>query len=549
MNSSASAVADHSVDPSTQTAFDYIIIGAGSSGCALANRLSEDPQCKVLLLESGAGDRSPYIHIPAALIRAIGNPGLDWCYMADPDPTRNGRQDVWHAGKVLGGSSAINGMLYVRGAAHDFDSWSAAGCEGWSFADVSEYFRKLESTPFGSAAQRGREGPVRVEGLLSQHRLAKVFVEAALAAGIPWNSDYNSGSQEGIAEPQVTQRRGRRWSAAEGYLRPARGRRNLEIRTHTTVERLVFSGHRCIGVECHRRGGPEVVYAARETLVCAGAIGSPSLLMRSGIGPAADLQALGIDVLVDAPEVGANLCEHPNAMVSIDVNERTYNTEINSARLALHLARWLLWRRGPATSPFPHSVGFVRSQPGLAAPDLQIMLGPYAFAYQDGGVVPYLKPAVSAVVTVSYPRARGRVTLSTSDPQAPPRIVHPLLADDGDVDALIRGSELCRQLFQNPAFDHARIGERLPGPHVQSRDEWVDFLRETAFLGNHPIGTCRMGNDARAVVDPQLRLRGLQSLRVVDASIMPSPISGNTNAAAMMIGERAAALIRMAQGA
>ncbi|MCC5868282.1 MAG: GMC family oxidoreductase N-terminal domain-containing protein [Gammaproteobacteria bacterium] len=544
----ASSGADRSADAAVRPAFDYIIVGAGSAGCALANRLTEDPQCRVLLLESGPGDYSPYIQIPAALIRAIGNPKLDWCYMADPDPTRAGRQDMWHAGRVLGGSSAINGMLYVRGAPHDFDNWAAAGCEGWSFAEVSEDFRRLESTPFGDADERGRDGPIRVEGLRSPHRLAGVFVEAALAAGIPWNDDYNSGSQEGIGEPQVTQRRGRRWSAAQGYLRPIRGRRNLEIRTHTTVERLVFSDRRCIGVEILRRGKREVVHAARETLVCAGAIGTPLLLMRSGIGPAADLQALGIEVLVDSPEVGENLCEHPNAMISIDVRERTYNTEINSSRMALHLTNWLLRRRGPATSPFPHSVGFVRSQPDLPAPDLQIMLGPYAFALEDGGVVPYLKPAVSAVVTVSYPRSRGRITLRSPDPQAAPRIFHPLLADDADIDALIRGGELCRQLFANAVFDHTRLGERLPGSKVQSREEWVDYLRQAAFLGNHPIGTCRMGGDAGSVVDPQLRVRGIGSLRVVDASIMPTPISGNTNAAAMMIGERGAVLIRTAQG-
>ncbi|TVQ49101.1 MAG: FAD-binding protein [Gammaproteobacteria bacterium] len=530
-------------------AFDYIIVGAGSAGCALAHRLSEDPDCRVLLLESGPGDWSPYVHIPAALIRAIGNPALDWCHVADADPTRNGRVDMWHAGRVLGGSSAINGMLYVRGAPQDFDAWVQAGCEGWSAEEVGRCFRRLESTPFGDEALRGRDGPIRVEGLRSPHRLAEVFVAAARAHGIPWNEDYNGASQEGIAAPQITQRRGRRWSAATGYLGPAKGRRNLEVRTRVTVDRLVFEGERCVGVESRRGGRHELLRTRGEIILSAGALGTPQLLMRSGIGNGADLQALGIETRVDAPEVGLNLCEHPNAMVSIDVRERTYNTEINSHRMAWHLARWVLARRGPATSPFPHSVAFVRSRPELTSPDLQIMLGPYAFAYQDGGVVPYLKPAVSAVVTVSYPNSRGRIALTSADPEAPPTISHPLLADDQDIDALIRGGELCRQLFAAPAFDETRVGERLPGPAVHSREQWVEYLRETAFLGNHPVGSCRMGSDARAVVDPSLRVRGVAGLRVADASIFPRPISGNTNAAAMMIGERAAELIRTGRAA
>ncbi len=531
-----------------QAAFDYVIAGAGSAGCALAHRLSEDPACRVLLLESGSGDRSPYLHVPAALIRAIGNPAFDWCYFAEPDPTRAGRKDMWHAGRVLGGSSAINGMLYVRGAPRDFDDWSAAGCTGWSWDDVAPCFRRLESTPFGDEQLRGRDGPIRVEGLRSPHRLAGVFNEAAMAAGIKWNDDYNGLSQEGIAEPQVTQKRGRRWSAAEGYLRPVRGRPNLEVRTGTTVQQLVFDGLRCVGVECRRAGRVETVLAASEVVLCAGTLGSPLLLMRAGIGPGTDLQSHGIPVRVDAPEVGANLCEHPNAMVSIDVTERTYNTEINSARLVMHMARWLLTRRGPATSPFPHSVAFVRSLPDLPAPDLQIMLGPFAFAYQNGGIVPYLRPAVSAVVTVSYPKTRGRLTLRDADSQSPPVITHPLLAEDEDIDALIRGGELCRRVFAAGQFAGASLGERLPGQAVESREAWVDYLRETAFLGNHPVGTCRMGSDPGSVVDPHLRVRGIAGLRVADASIFPLPISGNTNAAAMMIGERASDLIRATPG-
>jgi choline dehydrogenase len=529
--------------------FDYVIVGAGSAGSALANRLSADGRSRVLLLEAGPADLSPYIHVPAAIIKAVGNPKLDWCHVAEPDATRGGKVDLWPAGRVLGGSSSINGMLFVRGAPADFDGWAALGNDGWSYADVLPYFKRVETTPLGDAAVRGRDGAVCVQPLRSTHPLADVFNRAAREIGVPWNDDYNGATQEGIAAPQVTQRRGWRCSAARGYLWPARGRPNLKIETGAQALRLLFEGKRCSGVEYRHGGAVHTVRPAAETLLCAGALGSPRLLLMSGIGPAEELRALGIPVVHDAPAVGRNLCEHPEAMVSIDVNVPTYNTEINSPRIALHIANFLLFARGPATSPYPHSVAFVKSSPEQPRPDVQIMLGPYAFSFTEAGIVPYDKPAVSAAINVSYPKARGTVRLRSADPLAPPRIEHGLLSSDEDVNGLIRGSELCRRIFAASAFDGARLRERLPGPEVHTRDEWLDYLRRAAFLGYHPLGTCRMGpdGDVGAVVDPQLRVRGVQGLRVVDASVMPVPISGNTNAATMMIGERAAEFVLAAR--
>ena len=525
--------------------YDYLIVGAGSAGCALANRLSADASITVLVLEAGPADRSPYIHVPAALIKAVGNPALDWCHLGEPDPSRAGKVDLWPAGKVLGGSSSINGMLYVRGAPQDFDDWAALGNHGWSYANVLPYFKRVEATWLGDPALRGRDGAVSVQPLRSTHPLAEVFNRAAQQVGIHWNEDYNGASQEGIAAPQVTQRRGWRCSASRAYLRPIRHRRNLTIITGAQVSQLIFEGARCVGVDYRLGGSTQRVRANLETLLCAGALGSPRLLMLSGIGPGKDLQEFSIPVVRDLPGVGSNLCEHPEAMVSIDVNIPTYNTEINSPRIALHLLNFLLFARGPVTSPYPHSVAFVKSEPALARPDVQIMLGPYAFSFTEAGIVPYDRPAVSAAINVSYPRARGRVYLRSADPFAPPRISHALLSSDEDIDGLIRGSELCRRIFAADAFAGARLRERLPGPQVHTRDEWVEYLRRTAFLGYHPLGTCCMGSatDPNAVVDPQLRVRGITGLRVVDASVIPQPISGNTNAATMMIGERAADLV------
>lgn len=522
---------------------DYIIIGAGSAGCALAYRLSENPGHNVLLLEAGAPDWSPFIHVPAAIIKAVGNPSLDWCHLAEPDPSRQGRVDLWPAGKVLGGSSSINGMLFVRGQAADYDGWAKLGNPGWAYADVLPYFKKMESFALGDPAVRGHDGPLNVSHLRTRHKMGDVFVRAAQEAGIPFNADYNGVSQEGVSYPQVTQKRGQRHSASRAYLWKALARRNLTIKTGVTAQKLLFDGDSCVGVEARHNNQTVQFRAKREVILAAGALASPKLLMLSGIGPGAELQKHGIGVLRDNPHVGAHLLDHPQGMVSIDVNVRTYNVDVNSPRILWYMARWLLLGDGPAASPYPHAVAFFKSTPELATPDIQVMLGPFAFDFTPKGITPYLKPAVTAAFNVTLPNNPGTLSLRSADPSAPPVINHSLYASSHDLQKTVAAGRVIRKIFQSEAFKPYLIGERLPGPDVQSDAAWEEYLRRTSFLGYHPSGTCRMGREGDAVVSADLKVHGVNNLRVADASIMPTLVSGNTNAASIMIGERAAGFI------
>ena len=524
--------------------WDYIIVGAGSAGCVLANRLSADPANRVLLLEAGGWDFSPYIHVPAAIIHAIGNPRLDWCYQAEQDASRDGKVDLWPAGRVIGGSSAINGMLYVRGRGSDYDRWRDLGCEGWGGDEVMPVFQRIEASTLGDPSVRGREGPLSTRPLRTTHPLAHTFIEAASENGIPFNRDYNGRDQHGLAYSEVTQKRGWRVSAARGYLWPARNRKNLKIVTRATVDKLLMNGRTCTGVQFRKVGGGiREEHANAEVILSAGAIATPKLLMLSGIGPGDALRQHGIEVVAELPGVGKNLREHPTAMVGIDVNVSTYNMEINSWRIVLHAFNWLLFGRGPATSPYPHAVGFVKTDAKLSEADIQVQLGPYAFSFSEDGVVPYPRPAVSAAISPCKPAGIGEISLRSGDAAAPPVINHQLLGDEGDVRSLIRGCRLVRSIFASPAFDAYRVAERLPGEAVETDADWLAYLKKTAFLGYHPSGTCKMGIGDDAVTTPALTVRGIDKLRIADASIMPTLTSGNTNAPVMMIGERCADFI------
>ena len=521
--------------------YDYIIVGGGSAGCVLANRLSEDCRSTVLLIEAGSRDWSPYIHVPAAIVKLIGNPARDWMHLTQPDASRGDRVDLWSAGKGLGGSSSINGMLYVRGAPADFDAWAALGNPGWSAADVAPLFRRMERTTIGQDQERGRDGPMSVEHLRTRHPLGAALEEAAIAYGLPARADYNGRVQEGVSPPQVTQRRGLRWSAARGYLDPARDRRNLTVVTRARVDRLLIAGGRCTGVAIRGRG---TVLAKREVIVSAGTMGSPKLLMLSGIGPGDMLRSAGVEVIHDSPQVGRNLQEHPHAGVSHEVMQRTFNMEINSPRIAWHMINWALFRRGPATSAFPHTVGFFRSDPALAEPDLQLMFGPFAFAVSPDGVAPYLKPAVTSVVALSYPHSRGSISLRSAAPDDQLTIDMKLLDDPRDVAALVRGCRIMRAIFEQGAIARHVVRERLPGAQVESNEALEAYVRATSSPTNHPMGTCRMGSAGEGVVDARLRVHGLDGLRIIDASVMPRHVSGNINAAVLMIAENGADMIR-----
>ena len=522
---------------------DYIVIGAGSAGCAIAYRLAEAGR-EVLVIEHGGSDAGPFINMPAALSYPMNMARYDWGFMTDPEPHLGGRRLVVPRGKVIGGSSSINGMIYVRGHARDFDHWAEAGATGWAYADVLPYFRRMENWHDGGRggdpAWRGQDGPLHVSRGPGKNPLVRAFVQAGAEAGYPVTDDYNGHQQEGFGPFDATIHRGQRWSAAKAYLRPAQKTGRCRI-LRALARRVVIENGRAVGVEVRRRGRVEVIRAGREVIVAASAINSPNLLMHSGIGPAAELAAQGIEVIADRPGVGRNLQDHLELYVQqsaiLPVSLFRYWNLPGKATIGV---QWLLWKTGLGTSNQFESAGFIRSAPGIEYPDIQFHFLPLAVRY-DGKVAAGGHGYQAHVGPMRSP-SRGSVTLRSPDPEVAPRILFNYMSTARDWEEFRTCIRLTREIFAQPAFAKYRGEEILPGEAAQSDDELDAVIREHVESAYHPCGTCRMGRaeDAEAVVDPECRVIGVEGLRVADSSVFPRITNGNLNAPSIMVGEKAA---------
>lgn len=527
--------------------FHYIVIGGGSAGCVLAARLTEDPNVSVCLLEAGPVDKSVLIHCPAAIAVLAQTSQANWAFQTVPQPGLNGRRGYQPRGKVLGGSSSINAMCYVRGAHEDYDRWAAEGAAGWGFDDLLPYFKKSEHNERGSDAHHGTGGPMNVMDLRSPNRFGPVFVEAAAQAGYPRNTDFNGPVQEGVGMYQVTHRNGERWSAAKGYLTPHLGRKNLTVMTGAHTTRILFEGNRAVGVEVRVGGALQQLKATREVLLSAGSLQSPQLLMLSGIGPGAELHKHGIALVHELPGVGANLHDHVDVVQVVDTPGLTelFGLSLPGALNVLRgIFEWRNARAGILTTNFAEAGGFVKSAPGEVLPDLQLhfVIGKLI----DHGRKPSFGHGYSCHVCLLRPKSRGSLTLASADPFAAPLIDPNFLAEPDDMARLLLGFKIMRNILQQPALAGYR-GQELPASAGARTDVQIEqFIRNHADTIYHPTGTCRMGTGAMDVVDTRLRVHGLQGLRVVDASIMPSIVGGNTNAPVIAIAEKAADLIRAA---
>ncbi|HVC56834.1 MAG TPA: choline dehydrogenase [Stellaceae bacterium] len=526
--------------------FDYIVTGAGSAGCCMAARLSESGRHRVLLLEAGPEDRNFWVHVPAGYSRLFANPRVNWMFESEPEAELEGRTMYQPRGKVLGGTSSINGMVYMRGNPADYDLWRQRGCTGWDWDSVLPYFRKAEDQERGPDAAHGVGGPLRVSDQAVHWELGDHFIAAALEAGLPANNDFNDGEQEGAGPFQSTTNRKRRWSTATAYLKPARARPNLAIRTGAHATRLVIEDGRARGVEFRCDGVTNIARARGEIVVCGGVYGSPQLLQLSGLGPGELLRQFTIPVVRDMPAVGADLQDHFYVRLAFRCTERLTLNEIANSPVKKLLAglQYVLFKTGPLTSNGICAGGFARSDPRLERPDIQLNFSVWSFAERtQRGVVPHPFPGFTISAVHLRPDARGSVMLKSPDPLAAPAIRFNFLRTSYDLQALTAGMRLARKITRQPALARYVAEELVPGARVESDADFEAAIRKNAVSNLHPVGTCRMGADEAAVVDPRLRVNGIAGLRVVDASVMPSVPAGNTNAPTIMIAEKAADMI------
>lgn len=529
---------------------DFVIVGAGSAGCVVAERLSANGRFSVLLLEAGGTDRRFFVQMPLGYGKTFYDPAVNWNYKAEPDPGLAGNADHWPRGRLLGGSSSINAMVWIRGHPGDYDAWAGQGNPGWGWADVLPAFKAIEDNEAGADAWRGQGGPVHVTDCRPfTHPLTAAYLEAGRQAGLPFNEDFNGPHQEGVGIYQISTRNGRRMSAARAFLRPAMKRPNVRVETGVLATRIVFEGRRAVGIAYERDGRAHVARAGREVIVCGGSVNSPQLLQLSGIGPADHLKSVGLEVGLDNPNVGRNLQDHLGINYTYKGNRATLNQVLRPWwGKALVGMQYLALRRGPLARSMNYAGGFFRTDPSLPRPNMQLYFQAFSTVVPKAGERPILTPdpwpGFSIGLSNCRPTSRGEILVRSADPHAHPRIVANAFSTETDVAEMLAAVKFLRHIAAQPAMRAVIVEEILPGQAIQSDDDLILDFRKRSGTVYHPVSTCRMGPDpARAVVDARLRVHGLAGLRVIDASIFPENISGNTNAAAIMVGWKGAEMV------